>query len=70
MEQKYVESQLTAKGIRCRRVLFNDLVDTGRLDSEGNYYLGEDLVSFAYFRTGFNLKMYAGNVEEARRCRE
>lgn len=70
MEQKYVESQLTAKGVRCRRVLFSDLVEKGRLDSEGNYYLCEELVSFAYFRTGFNLKMYAGNVEEARRCRE
>lgn len=58
IEQKYVESQLISRGIRCKRVLFAELARKGRLDEKKDYYVDNELVSFAYFRTGFNLGMY------------
>jgi hypothetical protein len=69
LEQKYVESQLILRGIRCHRAQFSDLIQKGKVDFEGNYYLENKLVNFTYFRTGFNFRMYAGDVEGIRRCR-
>jgi len=70
LEQKYIECHLRDQGIKCKRLKLQELIEHCHLNEDRNLYLRDELVSFAYFRTGYNLGMYTGNLAQVRKCRQ
>lgn len=66
-QQKYFEERLRSLGIKCKRVQLKELLAHGRKDEKNDLYYKGELVSFAYYFTGFNLHHYdyIGTRDEA-----
>ena len=54
-ELRYFEVGLIKRGIKVRRIQLKHLKDGVKLDGEKNLFYKEELVSFVFFRHGFNL---------------
>ena len=66
-QQKYIEYCLNSVGIKCKRVKLKELLQHGTKDNNNDLFYKGQLVSFAYYFTGYNLKQYdeIGTREEA-----
>ncbi len=53
-----------------KRITLLDAGDKLSIDSENNLKLGEDLISFVYFRSGYQLPQYQVNWEKTWYARE
>lgn len=71
VEQKNLEFLLRKAGVRVKRIKYRDLLDSGKMNEDGDLLLDGELVSFAYFRSGFLMKEYkeVGSMEDAIRAR-